>query len=215
MRDGLGQDRVGCLLIEALDSAPCGARDRARDREADGLLFVRFCPGDGRDLWERLQTGLQELRVNSERLAVAGVGEGCCGALALAEQLPVDRLVLIDPVLSAPDGDRRRSEVDGLAAPRHRGDAARQIGRLAAFARRNLSLCVSDVLLVGHSHRPDRLARMLPHCRVTCLLSPPQTGEKRLINCENAEKQAITRFLKTGELPKSLAENPEMCIIYG
>ena len=31
----------------------------------------------------------------------------------------------------------------------------------------------------------------------------------------DAEKQAITRFLKTGELPKSLAENPEMCIIYG
>ena len=33
--------------------------------------------------------------------------------------------------------------------------------------------------------------------------------------CENGLKDAVIAFLRDGDLPNGLAQNPEMCIIYG
>lgn len=142
-------------------------------------------------------------------------GTGCAPALALACQLPVEKLVLIDP--AAPVRLSLRSRGHAGAEARRRDRALR---RLAAFARRNLPLCVSDVLIVGHGveNGEDALRRAYGNpvnCRVRRLVVPGESDKDLYTIREFAVKAAISRFLHPIESSKPLAENPEMCIIYG
>ena len=153
-------------------------------------------------LLPRLQERLLQARRGGAAVILAR-GRGCGAALALAEQLPVERLALIDPEPAL------KSRIPSLSHP----------GRLYAFARRNLSLCVSDALVVEEaSARGARRLReggFCAHARLTRLSLAGEMDKELYTICENTLKTAITHFLRTGELPKELAENEEMCIIDG
>ena len=79
------------------------------------------------------QTALWRLRQRFEWVCVAAEGRATCIAIALAAQLPVDRLALAG---------------SGLFA-RRRGRQPRELMRLEGYARRNLALVVSEILLIG------------------------------------------------------------------
>ena len=82
------------------------------------------------------QAALWELRQRCSWVCVAAE-RGCAGvAMALAEQLPVDRVALLGgtPFAPLPEG----------GTPSRR----RELKRLDAFARRNLALLVAELLLV-------------------------------------------------------------------
>lgn len=79
------------------------------------------------------QAALWRIRQKSEWVCVAAEGKAACIALALAAQLPVDRLALAD---------------SDVFSGRRRG-VPREIARLEAYARRNFSLVVSEILLIG------------------------------------------------------------------
>ena len=184
--------------------------------ELPGVETRRFRPSGGAPLWEGLQVAYQSLRRGCDACGIMARDLGCAGALAIAEQLPVDRLVLIEPSLSVGRRGARRAGDgnDPFPAPMWR-----EMRRLAAFARRNLPLCVSDVLIVEGGNRPvgrwDPIDRLPGHARVVRLRLRGKTGDDLYTIREIAVKQAISDFLRAGELPKPLAENPEMCIIDG
>ena len=195
-----GRAAVGCLCIDAITSGSEHASGRFIVPGSESLRAVGFVPENGEGLWDGLRTAYQRMRSGCGLVAVAARGTGCAAALALAEQLPVDRLALVDPALSLPRGADRR------------GEAA----RLCAFARRNLSLVACDVLAVQTGASAAlRRAWFSPRCRLTWLSCPGEGDGEMYRKREIEVKQAISCFLQTGELPKSLAENPEMCIIYG
>ena len=182
--------------------------------ELPGVETRRFHPSGGAPLWEGLQVAYQSLRRGCDACGIMARDLGCAGALAIAEQLPVDRLVLIEPSLSVGRRGARRAGDDPFLAPMWR-----EMRRLAAFARRNLPLCVSDVLIVEGGNRPvgrwDPIDRLPGHARVVRLRLCGKTGDDLYTIREIAVKAAISRFLKPIESSKPLAENPEMCIIYG
>ena len=122
------------------------------------------------------QAALWELRKKCSWVCVCAEGASSAAAIALAAQLPVDRLALAAPDLFPP-------------APH---GISRQASRLRAFARRNLALVVSQILLADadDSHlrglqiasgrqdicAVDRLEREM-------LTAPwPQLLEKNLLN---------------------------------
>ncbi len=193
-------DIVGCVAIDdpmsgenrlsGLSCAPC-------------LVAYPFDWRAGERAFEELQTLLQRARSTCGAAAILARGLGCMAALALAEQLPVDRLALVAPLQ-----ERMRG----------RKPLARTFNRIALFARQNLSLCVSDVLIVEAAG--SRAGRKLvslglgAHSRVSMLEMAAETGPELYTICENTLKTAITDFLRDGELPKDLAQNREMCIIY-
>ena len=184
-------NNLGCLLIDEPkpgEDALSGLCSCLRGAGVNAAVFA-----GGARLADALREAYCAAKAGCERGAVVGRGGGGWAALALSEQLPVDRLVLVD------------------LQPANR--IARACRRVAAFARRNLAFCVSDVLIVATrpGDWPERLAEGLPNSRVTRL---DACGDLRK-NSDPAVKSAILSFLIDGELPKSLAENPEMCIIYG
>ena len=205
---------MGCLYVDG----------SLFDRHAhDGSDFVSDIPGvevhpfhcaNIRVLLDRLQSALHDLRREWGSAAAIAVGTGCAAALALACQLPVEKLVLIDP--SAPARllwGRRNGDPDD-------GQRVRALRRMAAFARRNLPLCVSDMLIVSLSAESgeDALRRAygIPvNCRVNRLDVRGKSDKDLYTIREIAVKAAISRFLNPLESSKPLAENPEMCIIYG
>ena len=92
------------------------------------------------------------------------------------------------------------------------------VSRIARYAARNLSLCVSGTLIAARAD--DRDARIIAralgaNCRVFRVNIPGETVPEMETICENGLKRAITDFLRGEELSKDLAQNPEMCIIYG
>ena len=203
---------VGCLYIG--DFAAGFPDGTSRDWSCgipDVEMHVFRCT-QTRGLWEQLQFALQDARAGSQVCAVMAVGTGCAAALALACQLPVERIVLVDPVppvrrLSGLSLHEARPEVDGLQ---------RTLRRLAAFARRNLALCVSDILLVGEGGSSLERAFGRPvNCRVSRVPSQGRTAKELYTICEFAVKEAISGFVHTTQTPKPLAEISEMCIIYG
>lgn len=197
---------IGCLCIDELlpGRAPAGGAPLCG---APGMLSREFRPREGEGLWEALQVALQALRAEARAAAILARGTGCAAALALAAQLPVERLALVDPLLSPARG----REANGRACV-----AQRQVRAIARYARRNLSLCACDMLVLQHG-RGERISRrnLSPYSRLTGLLFRCESREDLLNNREIMAKQALDGFLWTGDLPKSLAENPEMCIIYG
>lgn len=78
------------------------------------------------------QTALWKMCRRYSWVCVAAEGKAGCVGVALAAQLMVDRLVLIQ---------------SSLFMPRQRG-MPRELARLEAYARRNLSLAVSEILLI-------------------------------------------------------------------
>lgn len=187
---------IGCLLIDD-PLYPIGALDAA------ALLLRQNGVRTGAFRWDgaapmhlSLQRAYQRIRRDDALSGIVGLGAGCDCALALSCQLPVDRLVLLEPM-------------DWRAA------GMGQLRRIRAFARQNAAFCVCDALIVPGPHTASallrRLRRGLSGARVT-LLQPADelwTNRKEVLNL------GIFHFLRDGVLPKSLAENPEMCIIYG
>ena len=199
--------RVSCLYIGDIAAGiPGGGSCDWLSGIPDVEMHV-FRWTQARGLWEQLQFALQDVRANSRVSAVMAVGTGCAAALALACQLPVERVVLVDPVPPVRTRGETRPEDDGLL---------RTVRRLAAYARRNLTLCVSDMLVVGEGERS--LERAFGHpvnCRVSRLALAGKTAKELYTIREFAVKEAISGFLHAAETPKPLAEISEMCIIYG
>lgn len=180
-------------------------------------MIYPFRCENSRGLWERLQSALLDLRVEWGAAAAIAVGTGCAPVLALACQLPMEKLVLIDP--AAPARTSRLSLGKGSEAADD-GRRVRALRRFAAFARRNLPLCVSDMLIVGHGAESgvDAMRRAYGdpvNCRVDRLDARGNSDKDLYIIREFAVKAAISRFLHPTDSSKPLAENPEMCIIYG
>lgn len=192
-----GESALGCLYIDELVPGRSDSSGPSVFIEADGEAREIEAPVRG-ELWGRLQNALQAVRARCDVCAILARGTGCAAALALAEQLPVDRLVLYEPCLSVPRGT---------------GALSRQARRIAAYARRNVSLCVADTLVIGGM--PSCLKGWSAHCRVNCLPHTGESGNKLYTIREIASKMEISRFLHDGELPKTLDFPDGMCIIDG
>ena len=131
----------GILLLS--DPLRAGAQGRiiermkrsASERDVGRNLFQIDFPEGERRL-PRAQAALWELRKRCGWVCVAAE-RGCAGvALALAEQLPVDRVALLGgtPFSPLPEG--------GSSARR------RELKRMDGYARRNLALMVGELLLI-------------------------------------------------------------------
>lgn len=188
-------DEVGCLCIGELTVGKSGFSGPFPFQRLEGVALFPFTPGAG-DVWEELQAALQAVRAQYGGACILAAGAGCAAGLALSAQLPVDRLALVWP--RRPMGSLRRME---------------------RFARRNLPLCVCDILAVEREGE-DGLGAMHAmslgrHSRLIRLSICGESGLNLFANCKNELDMVLSCFLRTGELPKSLAENREMCIIYG
>ena len=139
---GMGQTRAVLLLTDPLRKAEsAGSAVAASQRQfvsdADPTVAVLHFRRGERCL-PQAQEALWRLRRRFGWICVAGEG-ACAGlALALAAQLPVDRVALLG---GSPFGAVR---TDGGAIGR-----ARELARVDAFARRNLALVVAEILLVN------------------------------------------------------------------
>ena len=182
---------VGCILIEDPLSGESALSGLSLPPEIQAFPFAWRAEERS---FPVLQTLLQQVRGEYGSACILARGAGCMAALALAEQLPVERLALVEPV-----------------------PARRQARRIALFAMSNLALCVSDALIVARN--PGRMARRIArgigfHGRAALLLAG-KSGDNLYTNREKIEKDALIGFLRDGVFPKELAQNPEMCIIYG
>lgn len=86
---------------------------------------------EGEPLLPQAQGALWELRRRCDWACVAASGGAVGVALALAAQLPVDRLALAGSRLFGADGAK----------------SPREVGRMERFARRNLALVTAELLL--------------------------------------------------------------------
>lgn len=123
--------------VLCLDAAPFRAA-QSRNIDAQRLIF-----NENEPLLCQAQTALWEIRRRCGWVCVAAEGERIAAAVALAAQLPVDRLALKGGWLYCRGEDRKAR-------------------RLKCFARRNLPLVVSDVLWIG---APEREARVMVRSR--------------------------------------------------
>ena len=200
--------KIGCLMIDE----PMSGENRL-----SGLLFppeIAPFPFDwraGEGCLGALQSLLQAARKRCGAAAILARGAGCGAALALAEQLPVERLALVEPRLDV------RPARGSILFPDPR--LRRDVRRINAYARRNLSLCVADALVIeGENDRcAERLVRwgLGANGRVARLRNAGEAASKWCTICENGLKDAVIAFLRDGDLPNGLAQNPEMCIING
>ena len=102
------------------------------------------------------QAALWRMRLNCTWVCVAAEGGAAAVALALAAQLPVDRLALMGSGIfiagaksSGPArGGRACRKSDFAVLPREEA-ASRELMRLKRYARRNLALVVSEMMLVN------------------------------------------------------------------
>lgn len=194
-----------CLCVGDITSESNGDFGRLFFHGAPGVEVVSFRRGDARDMWDRLQAALNGGRDDRGGAVILARGTGCAAALALAEQLPAERVALIEPFLAPPRGGT--------------GAFDRLVGRMGRFAYRNLPLCAADVLVAARAGNPAwrrlRPGALWPHGRLIRLEIPAGYADNMLNNRENMVNRAISCFLQTGELPKPLAKNAEMCIIDG
>lgn len=112
------------------------------------------------------QTALWRMRQRYGWVCVAAEGSAVCIAAALAAQLPVDRLALAKGGLFLPGAK----------------DLPRELMRLNAYARRNLSLVVSEILLIGAQNAELRgFQKSCVHARI-CAIEKDETSWK---SCQN------------------------------
>ena len=182
-----GRARASCLILTEGEHHAQSAEALRAGLEAMGMGAEVFPCRSGADARERLLWAYQRLGGG----CLAAFGGACAQALALSIQLPVERAALLWPWMGCGGGWPE------------------------GFVRRDLALCAADLLCVNP--RRDllrRLKRQLPPGRVSALAVDGDAGENPWIKCEFSVKYAVCRFLLTGDHGKSLAENPEMCIIY-
>ena len=115
---------------------------------------VSLAPGADARWLSQAQSALWELRRRCGWICVAADRIGAGTAAALAAQLPVDRIALTGSRLF----DRSGTRLQGQAA------------RLERFARRNLALVISEVLLIGATDREIRGFASLMGRRRVCAL---------------------------------------------
>jgi len=205
---------IGCLCIDSL-----GIGNSLWCVDLAGIDSRPFLQTRPEAMWDELQMALQQLHRECTACSVMGRGSGCLAALALAEQLPVDRLVLEAPAFPPRFPWHRRCH-DGGGGEQLAIAQYRQARKLANYARRNLSLCASDMLVIEQDGavtgvKGVRAIGKPANCRVHRLVLHGDCEKDLYKIREFVVKEAISRFLQTGELPKMLAENSEMCIIYG
>ncbi len=194
----------GCLLIDGFTPGEASLSGLFAALERSGVATKRFA-STGETLREELLRAYWDVRSPFDASSIAAVGTGCWAALALAEQLPVDRLALVFP-----PADR--------SFPHVSPPLRRQLLRMLGFARRNLPLCVADTIAVlAPGDEPAPWLKRLPGLReyVFRVKGSAPAGATIDKKTDFGMETAISRFLRTGELPKSLAEISEMCIIYG
>lgn len=186
MRPDAVRESVGCLLI--------GETKRMQmlkeSLTARGIETVRAVFGG--DVLASVQEGLQKVR-GSGGVCIAAEGEYWPAALALAVQLCVDRIALIDPM------DRCRDSKD---------ECGKQIDRLRSFARRNLFFCVSEVLVMENADNPELEKQIDRMCKGLCnaRIQRVKVSEQRWTNCEFFPFETVARFLYAGEYMFSLAK---------
>ena len=200
MQIGCAQAAAGCLLIDEAKPGTAILSGLCASFQGLGMPAGLFCLDDGKNLHERLQTAYYEVRRRCAVPTIVARGQACWAALALAVQLPAERLALLD------------AGAIGLRyAP---AETLRTVARLRGFAVRNLSFCTADILVLDD--RADALARAVRRLRAArgglTAVQMPGGGAGAT---ERQALSAMINFLQSGEFPKSLAENPEMCIIYG
>lgn len=128
---------------------PSGAAPK-QNEYPQGLVFH-----ENESLLSQAQGALWRLRKDHEWICVAAQGEAACIALALAAQLPVERVA----ILGTGQGDGRLS---------------REMRRLKAYARRNLALVTAEILLVGvQDGLIHTLLRGMGRCRLCALEELP------------------------------------------
>ena len=137
--------------------------------DKQGLVFA-----ENESLLSQAQTALWQARKSSDWICVAVRGNAADIGLALAAQLPVDRLAL-------------------LGASRQSIRLNREMNRLKTFARRNLALIASEILLVGTDEaRARAILRGTGRCSICLLDALP---ESRLADSWDAlcEKNLLIR----------------------
>ena len=127
------EEKRGVLYLEAPAGAAMARSEGAW--ESKSLVFA-----EGEKWLNQAQAALWELRKKCEWICVAAGRGGAGAAAALAAQLPVERIALSD------------SRLFDRSGPRLQGQAA----RLERFARRNLALSISEVVLIGATDREIR-----------------------------------------------------------
>ena len=154
MRENVSERPVGCLIIDSEMSGEGTLSGLSSFLIGNGVAADAYACVEPRRLHAELQQVYQRLRGRSERACIAAAGDGCFGALALAGQLPVDRLVLMT-------GEPWRPSPERLL---------RAFRRLCGYARRGAAFCVCEVLALrfGESRRggADALLGDLCNCRV-------------------------------------------------
>lgn len=141
--DGLAAG--GAALTESLRKPMGSNRDTALVLDENGRFFISR--PEGGDMLAEAQAALQWMRRHFDWVCVAGSGSMAWLALALAAQLPVERLALC------------HEERPALRS--------RELARIAAFARRNLSLIAAEILLVDVPEAQARLERRVSrHCEI-------------------------------------------------
>ena len=219
MSNERARETVGCLYIGELVPGPRGSGACHRVADLPGVNLHTFRFSCARTLWDELQMSLQRLRAEWGECAVMAEGSGCAAALALASQLPVERVVRIDPAPPARLNSLRGQPLNREGNP-ETARTRRTLRRLYGFARKNLSLCVCDMLVVecgpGDGVRALRRAFGNPvNCSVRQLSLRGGCAKELYTIREFAVKEAISRYLHGKEAPKPLAENSDLCIIYG
>ena len=140
-------DTRGVLYLSAAQTAAPARSDR-------NWASAQLSLDDAARWLPQAQAALWELRRRCGWICVAADRVGAGAAAALAAQLPVDRLALTGSRLFDRSGER----LQGQAA------------RLERFARRNLALVISEVILIGASDREIRGFASLMGRRRVCAL---------------------------------------------
>lgn len=154
------QNRGVLFLADPL-KAESAARMKSEYANSMTLIFDE----NGRYL-SLAQAALWRMRQRYGWVCVAAEGNAACIAAALAAQLPVDRLALAG---------------SGLFLPGTKS-LPRELARLNAYARRNLSLVVSEILLIGAQNGEVRgFIKSCVHARICTLEAQESSWE----SCQN------------------------------
>lgn len=196
---------IGCMLIEDLSSGgglPSGLCAYLESRQIGVDVFRH----SGKEkVHAKLQNAFYNVRRMYDTSGIIAVNGGIDAAVALSAQVPVERIVLICTEENMPHEDGRMK---------------RQLNKLSRFARRNAAFCISEVMVIsagdgGGHERSQMLVNSLVNAAVIKGISMAGNDKKIWTDYEWMMNNQIYRFLCGEELTKSLAENPEMCIIYG
>lgn len=168
---------VGCLLI---DEKPVSTQRIFRELTNHGIYATSGEWGEG--LLTDVQKKFYDVQKHAVRACVAAEGATWMAALALAVQLNVDRVALINP----------SNGPDSLADARRR-----QLNRLQGYVKRNLFFCVSDVLVVGQKSYENRVLDGILSGMVNARIwsaEPPS---------EDATVRTVIDFLRCDDFAKS------------